>query len=65
MLEIPESNTLARQLSERFTGRAIMKAEAGHSPHGFAFYYGSLKSMRRSFPVHGLTARRPTEEWLK
>lgn len=40
MLELPESNTLARQLADRLTGRTITKAEAGHSPHGFAFYFG-------------------------
>lgn len=40
MIEIPESQTLARQLTERFSGKTVDDAIAGHSPHGFAFYYG-------------------------
>ena len=40
MIELPESRTLKRQLEETVLGKRIIKAEAGHSPHGFAFYSG-------------------------
>ena len=40
MLEFPESNILAKQLEKTLAGRTVIKAEAGHSPHGFAFYCG-------------------------
>lgn len=39
MLEIPESNTIARQLNETIRGKKIKSMEAGHTPHGFAFYF--------------------------
>ncbi len=39
MLEIPESLTLARQLPAA-AGRTIVRAEANHSPHRFAWYQG-------------------------
>ncbi|MCL2787584.1 MAG: hypothetical protein FWD59_03705 [Micrococcales bacterium] len=40
MLEIPEAVTVARQAHEAWAGRTITSAEAGRSPHGFAFYTG-------------------------
>lgn len=40
MLEIPESHTLARQLEETLTGKAIRSVVAAQTPHGFAFYHG-------------------------
>ncbi len=40
MIELPESQTLARQLEKEFAGKRITAVEAGHSPHGFAFYFG-------------------------
>lgn len=40
MIEIPESLTLARQLNEAVKGREIVQAEAGHTKHSFAWYYG-------------------------
>lgn len=40
MIELPESATLARQLRATVAGCTIQEAEAGHSPHGFAFYHG-------------------------
>ena len=40
MLEIPEALTIAAQIKETLSGRKIIKAEAAHSPHGFAFYFG-------------------------
>jgi len=38
MLEIPEALTIARQADQAWVGRAVVRAEAGQSPHGFAFY---------------------------
>jgi formamidopyrimidine-DNA glycosylase len=40
MLELPESQTLARQLRESILGKRIVKAKANATPHGFAFYHG-------------------------
>ena len=40
MIEIPESLTLSSQLREAAIGKKIKSAVAGHSPHGFAWYWG-------------------------
>ena len=40
MLEIPEAQTIARQLRETIVGKTIVNAEAAASPHGFAWYFG-------------------------
>ncbi|MCL2496095.1 MAG: endonuclease VIII [Clostridiales bacterium] len=40
MLEIPESQTISRQLRETIGGSIITKVEAAASPHGFAWYFG-------------------------
>ncbi|MCL1849349.1 MAG: endonuclease VIII [Clostridiales bacterium] len=41
MIEIPEAVTIAAQIHEALAGKTIAKAEAAHSPHGFAFYFGN------------------------
>lgn len=38
MIEIPEGNTLAKQLSDVFLGKKVTFVEAAHTAHGFAFY---------------------------
>lgn len=43
MLEIPESTHLANQMTALLCGRTICRAEANHSPHGFAWYWGEPK----------------------
>jgi formamidopyrimidine-DNA glycosylase len=43
MIELPEAIVLARQLNETLKGRKILEAEAGHSPHKFAWYTGDPK----------------------
>ncbi|ETA81245.1 formamidopyrimidine-DNA glycosylase [Youngiibacter fragilis] len=40
MLEIPESYSISRQLGNEISGKRIVSAAAGHSPHKFAFYSG-------------------------
>jgi len=40
MIEIPEAQTLARQIDATLTGKTITSAVAGASPHGFAWYFG-------------------------
>ncbi len=40
MLEIPESNVMARQINEIIKGKCISYVEANHSPHKFAWYEG-------------------------
>lgn len=40
MLELPESQTLARQLRESILGKRIENVQANSTPHGFAFYHG-------------------------
>ena len=39
MIEIPESHTLANQLNETIKGKIIKKVIAGHTPHGFTFFF--------------------------
>lgn len=38
MLELPESTTVSRQITETLAGRTVAFAEAAHTAHGFAFY---------------------------
>ena len=40
MIEIPESHTLAHQLSKTVIGKTVAQTIASQSPHGFAWYYG-------------------------
>ncbi len=40
MYEIPEAQTVARQLQETLCGKRVSHAVAAHSPHGFAGYTG-------------------------
>jgi len=40
MLEMPECNTLARQLRETVTGKRITGVVAAHTPHGLSWYTG-------------------------
>ena len=40
MLELPEAQTLARQLADTITGLTVTRAVAAAAPHGFAFYSG-------------------------
>ncbi|NLN69664.1 MAG: endonuclease VIII [Chloroflexi bacterium] len=40
MIELPESNTLARQINEILVGKRITSVQAGASPHKFAWYHG-------------------------
>jgi formamidopyrimidine-DNA glycosylase len=41
MLEIPESNTMAKQLNQTIQGKIISYVKANQSPHSFAWYFGS------------------------
>jgi len=40
MIELPEAQTLARQMNEIFTGKTVARVEALQTPHGFAFFRG-------------------------
>ncbi|MCL1972116.1 MAG: endonuclease VIII [Endomicrobia bacterium] len=40
MLEIPESNVIAKQLDKTIKGKTIKAAKANSSPHKFTFYFG-------------------------
>ena len=40
MLEIPEASVMAAQCRATLIGKTIIGAEAGHSPHGFAWFSG-------------------------
>lgn len=40
MLEIPESFSMSRQITDTLCGKKIGRAVANASPHGFAFYFG-------------------------
>lgn len=41
MIELPEAQTIARQMSEELEGKRIESAMRGNSPHKFAFYSGT------------------------
>lgn len=40
MLELPESHTIASQMTTALEGRVVEKVIANHSPHSFTWYYG-------------------------
>ncbi|NLE95342.1 MAG: endonuclease VIII, partial [Dehalococcoidia bacterium] len=40
MIELPEANTLARQITDTLAGKLIASAVANSSPHKFAWYHG-------------------------
>jgi len=44
MIELPEAQTLARQLNETCAGKTIARVEAMQTPHGFAFFRGEPQS---------------------
>lgn len=43
MIEIPEAESLSRQLTETVGGKRIAGVVAGLSPHKFAWYHGDAK----------------------
>jgi len=43
MIELPEAQTLARQLDEAFAGKTVTRVQALHTPHGFAFFRGDAQ----------------------
>ncbi|HEY79128.1 MAG TPA: endonuclease VIII, partial [Dehalococcoidia bacterium] len=43
MIEIPEAESLSRQITEAVTGKRIAGVVAGLSPHKFAWYHGDPK----------------------
>ncbi|MDO5294218.1 MAG: endonuclease VIII [bacterium] len=63
MLELPESNVIAAQITDILKGQTIDEIEVGHSPHKFAFYKGEPeayadlligKTIKRAIPRGGL-----------
>lgn len=59
MLEIPESQTITRQLNEKVKGKIIKSVAANTSPHGFAFYNGDpalYNSLLAGFSIDGAEA---------
>jgi len=40
MIELPEAQTLARQLNEAYAGKTVTHVQALRTPHGFAFFRG-------------------------
>jgi len=40
MIELPEAQTLARQMNEAFAGKTVTHVQALQTPHGFAFFRG-------------------------
>lgn len=55
MMEIPESDVFARQLSEHAVGRVIRRVQANHTPHRLVWYFGDPQA----YPTL-LTGRRVT-----
>ena len=44
MLVLPESTTIAKQLTETVCGKKMIRVIAAHSPHRFAFFFGDPAS---------------------
>ena len=40
MLELPESRTIAKQITETLHGKTIDYVTAGYTPHKFSFFHG-------------------------
>lgn len=73
MIEIPEAAVYARQLNETVVGRRVVRAEAAHSPHKFAWYCGEPsaypdmlegKAMEESYPLNGTLELRIGDVYL-
>jgi len=43
MIEIPEAESLSRQLNQTINGKIVARVIAGFSPHKFAWYHGNPK----------------------
>ncbi len=39
MIELPEAIVLSKEINEALTGKTVISATAGHSPHKFAWYH--------------------------
>ncbi len=48
MIELPESNTLSRQIEDTLKGKRIKNAVAAQSPHGFAWYSATPEEYRET-----------------
>ena len=44
MLELPESRTIAKQITDNLKGKIIDYVTAGHTPHKFAFFHGDKEN---------------------
>lgn len=42
MIELPESTTISKQISDVLKGKTIVSVKAGATPHGFTFYNGDV-----------------------
>ncbi len=44
MMELPENYHYVKQVNEALIGKTVKRAEAAHTPHGFAWYTGDPKT---------------------
>jgi hypothetical protein len=51
MIELPEAEVLAQQISATLTGKHIQKATANQSPHKFAWYSGDPAEYDAPSPI--------------
>lgn len=58
MIEIPESLTMARQMSAELRGKTVRTAAAASSPHKFAWYYGDPAAYPAMFEGRAVTGAR-------
>lgn len=56
MIELPEAQTLARQMNEAYAGKTIARVEAMQTPHGFAFFRGDPQSYPAALEGRKVTA---------
>ena len=60
MIELPESTTLSRQITETLSGRTVTFVEAAHDAHGFAFYSHDAEAYPALLVGKTLEACQPT-----
>ena len=72
MIELPEANVIAGQVGETLTGKRIMHAVAGTTPHKFAWYSGDPASYSSRLPgktiqganAHGNHVEIQVDDWV-
>lgn len=65
MIELPESNSLARQLESRLCGQTVFNVEAAASPHKFAFFNGDPQQYHAMLSGREIEAAQAFGGWVE